>query len=103
MTPSQKGQETRKYNEHRRNLKIERAIDDHGVELISTVDFLRETNWRCNSQQADLMLSTWAGCFTKWIGKPIQYSECGDRDWDFGHKMFPRNLLVACTIIFDAA
>ena len=109
MTPAQKAKQTRTYNENRRNLRIEKLIDDEGpTELIGTHDYLKKTNWRPDLQgqlsgmmsKADLDLTTWAGCYTKWEGKRVQRLG-GENDLDWDYKAFPENLLDAICQVYD--
>src|SRR6266496_1498493 len=89
-----KGQETRRRNEHARNLKIERAIDiTVSDELIPVFQYLTEVNRYLPAE--DLRLSTWAGCYIRQVEcKQVERTGGGEGDWDFGYKVYPRNLLV---------
>ena len=110
MTAGQKSKQTRTYNENRRNLKIERLIDELApADLIDPSTFIKENGWRpdlwyvvgAGMPKAYLDLCTWAGCYVRWTGKRIDYEGAGDGDWDNGYKVFPRNLLQAVTRVYD--
>lgn len=112
-----KSEITRHQNEHRRNTQLERAIDDNLSTALTTISEF-ERYLRANEQElshflynyfsGDLMafhrkLATWAGCYVKWTGQRVQrVGGDNDKDWDFGDKAYPLNVLIVIVKYWQA-